>query len=84
MVLDASGNGMGGTEIKPLLDLYRLETLNLADNDIEEMAQVRQIVTSTEGASLSVPVQISKLDITTSHQLLSSFAGVKWVTMEQL
>lgn len=40
MVLDASGNGMGGTEIEPLLDLYRLETLNLADNDIEEMAQV--------------------------------------------
>lgn len=32
---------MGGTEIEPLLDLYRLETLNLADNDIGEMAQVR-------------------------------------------
>lgn len=45
MVLDASGNDMGGTEIEPLLDLYRLETLNLADNDIEEMAQVRRIVT---------------------------------------
>lgn len=44
MVLDASGNGMGGTEIEPVLDLYRLETLNLADNDIEEMAQVRQQV----------------------------------------
>lgn len=41
MVLDASGNGMGGAEIEPLLDLYRLETLNLADNDVEEMAQVR-------------------------------------------
>lgn len=42
MVLDASGNGMGGMEIEPVLDLYRLETLNLADNDIEEMAQVRR------------------------------------------
>lgn len=41
MVLDASGNCMGGAEIEPLLDLYRLETLNLADNDVEEMAQVR-------------------------------------------
>lgn len=41
MVLDASGNGMGGTEIEPVLDLHRLETLNLADNDLEEMAQVR-------------------------------------------
>lgn len=43
MVLDASGNGMGGTEIEPLLDLYRLETLNLADNDLGEMAQVCRI-----------------------------------------
>lgn len=40
-MLDASGNGMGGTEIEHVLDLYRLETLNLADNDIDEMAQVR-------------------------------------------
>lgn len=40
VVLDASGNCMGGTEIERILDLYRLETLNLADNDIDEMAQV--------------------------------------------
>lgn len=40
MVLDASGNNMGGEEIEALLDLYRLETLHLADNDIGEMAQV--------------------------------------------
>lgn len=42
LVLDASGNGMGGAEMEPLLDLYRLETLNLAGNDIQEMAQVRR------------------------------------------
>lgn len=41
VVLDASGNGMGGAEIERILDLYRLETLNLADNEINEMAQVR-------------------------------------------
>lgn len=41
VVLDASGNGMGGTEIERILDLHRLETLNLADNEINEMAQVR-------------------------------------------
>lgn len=41
MLLDASGNGMGGTEMEVVLDLYRLETLNLADNDVQEMAQVR-------------------------------------------
>lgn len=40
MLLDASGNHMGGAEIETLLHLYRLKTLNLADNDIGEMAQV--------------------------------------------
>lgn len=40
MVLDVSGNGMGGEEIETLLDLYRLETLNLANNDIQEISQV--------------------------------------------
>lgn len=40
MVLDASGNGMGGEEIETLLDLYRLEILNLANNDIQEISQV--------------------------------------------
>ncbi|CAM9353771.1 unnamed protein product, partial [Ectocarpus sp. 4 AP-2014] len=39
VLLDASGNGMGGTEIEGILHLYRLETLNLAENDIQEMAQ---------------------------------------------
>lgn len=32
---------MGGTEIEGILHLYRLETLNLAENDIQEMAQAR-------------------------------------------
>lgn len=40
-MLDASGNDMGSTEIEGVLHLYRLETLNLAENDIQEMAQVR-------------------------------------------
>lgn len=39
-MLDASGNGIGGEDVEPLLELYRLETLNLADNGIEDMAQV--------------------------------------------
>ncbi|CAM9284184.1 unnamed protein product [Hapterophycus canaliculatus] len=46
--LDASGNGMGGTEMEPLLSLHRLETLNLADNDVQEMAQVVDLVSSLE------------------------------------
>lgn len=41
VLLDASDNGLGGKDIEDILDLYRLETLNLADNDIQEMAQVR-------------------------------------------
>lgn len=40
MVLDASSNGMGRKEIEAVLDLYRLEVLNLGGNDIDEMAQV--------------------------------------------
>lgn len=44
MVLDASGNGMGGEEIETLLDLYRLEILNLANNDIQEISQVPYII----------------------------------------
>lgn len=58
MVLDASGNAMGGTEIEPLLDLYRLETLNLADNDVEEMAQVRR--NGTKGM-LPVPYSCKRI-----------------------
>lgn len=42
VVLDVSGNGMGGEEIETVLDLYRLEKLNFADNDIQEMAQVHR------------------------------------------
>ncbi|CAM9839736.1 unnamed protein product [Ectocarpus sp. 12 AP-2014] len=44
VLLDASGNGMGGTEIAGILHLHRLETLNLAENDIQEMAQARRRV----------------------------------------
>ncbi|CAM9296378.1 unnamed protein product [Ectocarpus fasciculatus] len=48
VVLDASGNDMGSTEIEGVLHLYRLETLNLAENDIQEMAQVVDLVSSLE------------------------------------
>eukprot|EP00904_Undaria_pinnatifida_P005138 jgi/Undpi1/1754/HiC_scaffold_11.g05143.m1 len=48
VVLDVSGNGMGGEEIELLLDLYRLEALNLANNDIQEISQVVDVVTGLE------------------------------------
>lgn len=40
LILDASGNGIGGEDVEPLLSLYRLEVLNFADNAVEDMAQV--------------------------------------------
>lgn len=39
-MLDASGNGIVDEDVAPLLELYRLEILNLADNAIEDIAQV--------------------------------------------
>lgn len=47
-MLDASGNGIGADGVEAVLDLYRLETLILADNDIQEMAQVRSQRTTME------------------------------------
>lgn len=40
LILDASGNGIGGEDVEPVLSLYRLEVLNFADNAVEDMAQV--------------------------------------------
>lgn len=41
VLLDASGNALGGEEVKPLLDLHRLEVLSLADNALRSVSSVR-------------------------------------------
>lgn len=39
-MLDASGNAMGAEGMEAVLELYRLETLNLADTGIDDMSLV--------------------------------------------
>lgn len=41
-MLDASGNGMTADDLEAVLELRNLESLNLADNAIEHMGQVRR------------------------------------------